>query len=210
MTVYDTLSSHNIAAHRAIERLLERMVEVAERDPHAPVLAEATECAVTMLRAHHGYEDDLLLPLLRQLQAEGPWSKVHDEHERLAVLVARLSRVGATQRLGLLRQVRDLVVPHMAEEEVHLRPRQWRQWLGEEEARGFGKEVAAYNRAHLKPGTKLLPLIIYNLTPSERAAFTEKMPRFLVKGLVPFAFRPMWRPLRPVMTYAPRRLSPTR
>jgi len=210
MSVYATLESHNAAAHRAIERMLARLVEVAEGDPQHPSLAAGTACAVTMLRAHHGYEDELLLPLLRAKGAEGPWQQVATEHERLAALCARLERSAGSERAELLRKVYQLVVPHMAAEEAHLGVDRWREWLSEAEATAFGKEVAQHSREHLKPATKLLPLILFNLTPKERATFTARMPGFLVRGLVPYAFRPMWRPLRPFMTYAPRRLSPGR
>jgi len=210
MSVHDTLASHNAAAHRAIDRMLARLVEVATHDPHHPALHDGVTCAITMLRAHHGYEDELLLPLLRRLEAEGPWEQVSEEHERLAALCSRLERAGAGERADLLQSIHELVVPHMQAEEAHLTPDHWRQWLAEDEARAFGKEVAAHSRAHLKPSTKLLPLIVFNLTPSERAEFTERMPGFVVKGLVPYAFRPMWRKLRPFMTYAPRRWTPGR
>jgi len=210
MSVHATLVTHNEAAHRAIERLMARLVEVARRSPSDPALDLGVPCAVTMIRGHHLYEDELLLPLLEAKGADGPWVEVATEHEQLGALLTRLERAKGATRAELLDQVAQLVGPHMAKEEVHLTEEAWRSWLSDDEARAFGKDVAAHSRASMKPATKMLPLILFNLTPTERAAFTERMPSFVVNGLVPYAFRPMWRGLRPFMTYAPRRWTPGR
>ena len=74
--------------------------------------------------------------------------------------------------------------------------------------RAFGKRVAAHNRASLQPSSKLLPLLLYNLSAEDRAQFTQRMPRFVVDGLVPVAFRPQWRHLRPFMAHPPARWTP--
>jgi hypothetical protein len=100
-----------------------------------------------------------------------------------------------------------LLTPHLALEEAHLTASFWANLLSESEAADFGKRVAAHSRAHLKPASKLLPLLVYNLDPEERASFTAKMPGFVVNGLVPYAFRASWRPLRPFMAYPPPRLT---
>lgn len=210
MSVHATLVTHNQAAHRAIERLFARLVDVGKANPAHPALTAGIEAAVTMVRGHHRYEDELLLPLLQKKGAQGPWVVVAREHEQLAALLSRLDRARGDDRVALLCQIRELVVPHMAEEEAHLTEAAWRGWLTDDEASAYGKEVAAHSRASMKPATKLLPLILFNLTPGERAAFTERMPSFLVNGLVPYAFRPMWRGLRPFMTYAPQRWTPGR
>jgi hypothetical protein len=208
MSAHATLVSHNAAVHRAIERLVARLVEAARRSPSDPALDAGVSAAVTLLRGHHAYEDELLLPLLARKGAEGPWAEVATEHEQLAALLSRLERAKGATRAELLEQVARLVGPHMNKEEQHLTEAVWAQLLSDDEASAFGKEVAAHSRASLKPATKLLPVLLYNLTPTERAAFTARMPAFVVKGLVPWAFRPAWRGLRPFMTYAPRKLTP--
>lgn len=210
MSVHATLVTHNAAAHRAIERVLERLETVARDTPELPALADGTAAAVTLVRGHHAYEDDLLLPLLARKGADGPWGRVADDHERLAVLLGRLERATDADREDRVAAVRELVVPHMALEEEHLTEAFWRSLLSDDEAKAFGKEVAAHSRAHLKPSTQLLPLILFNLDDEERAAFTAPMPAFVSRGLVPYAFRPMWRKLRPFMTHPPRRLTPGR
>ena len=171
------------------------------------VLDRGIEAGATMLQAHHDYEEELLLPLLRSKGAEGPWDAIASEHEELTAALGDVqnARGGRAERL---QELHDQVVPHMEAEEEVLTEAFWRELFSAKEARAFGKEVAAHSRAHLTPAAKMLPLVLYNLDPEERAAFTEPMPGFVVRGLVPYAFRAAWLPLRPFMAYPPRRLSP--
>lgn len=203
-----TLVSHNAAAHRSVLRMFQALARVA-RDGSVPrrVLDAGIDAGLVMLRAHHAYEEELLLPLLRRKGAAGPWDQVSADHEALEALLDDLERAGGG-RADKLDAVVTLLEPHLALEEEHLTEAFWAGLLDPEEASAFGKEVAAHSRAHLKPGAKLLPLVVYNLDPDERAAFTARMPGFVVRGLVPYAFRAAWRPLRPFMAYPPPRLSP--
>ncbi len=164
------------------------------------------EAGATMLMAHHDYEEDLLLPLLRARGASGPWEQIEHEHEALGAALESL-RVARGGRAELLEALHRDVVPHMEAEEEVLTEAFWRELLSVEEARAFGKEIAVHSRAHLTPAARMLPLVLYNLDPEERAAFTEPMPSFVVRGLVPYMFRASWRPLRPFMAYPPRRLT---
>jgi hypothetical protein len=196
--------------HLALRRVFDRLVEQAVAGGLSPrQLLTGVQAGVTSLRAHHGFEDELLLPLLRQRGAEGPWDEVSEEHEQLAAhldaLEAAVGRDDASGVLAPLQAVQALLPDHFRMEEDALTEGFWQQLLSEEEARAFGKEVAAHSREHLKPAAKLLPLLLYNLDDVERARFTERMPAFVVNGLVPVAFRPAWRGLRPFMTYPPRR-----
>jgi hypothetical protein len=185
-----------------------RLAEVA-REGSAPrgVMDLGIEAGATMLSAHHDYEEDLLLPLLRAKGAEGPWDRIHEEHGSLTEALEQL-RQARGGRADLLEALHREVVPHMEAEEEVLTEAFWRDLLTTEEARAFGKQIAAHSRAHLTPSARMLPLVLYNLDPEERAAFTAPMPSFVVRGLVPYVFRASWRPLRPFMAYPPRRLSP--
>ena len=144
---------------------------------------------------------------MKEHRLPGPWEEVATEHEALASALEAVetARGGRAEQLEALHA---LLVPHLQREESVLTESFWRQALSEEQARSFGKAVAIHSRAHLKPTAQLLPLVLYNLDPEERATFTAPMPSFVVKGLVPVAFRGAWRPLRPFMAYPPRRWTP--
>lgn len=189
MSAHATLVGHTALVHRALERMVDRLAAAgpSDRELGARVVGAA-------IRAHHLMEDEVLLPLLREKGAEGPWDTIHDDH---GVIAAGLADPAS---------LRDRLRDHFAVEERAWTEAFWRELLTDDEARALGKRVSAHSREHLKPTAEQLPLLLFNLDEAERAAFTERMPGFVVKGLVPYAFRASWRKLRPFMAYPPPRL----
>ncbi len=186
---FPTLVGHLQLSHRALERLFARGAALPSPD------RAGLEAAGAALRAHHALEDEVLLPALRARGAAGPWERVASDHHDVA---ARLAA-------GDVRGLAELLPGHFALEEEVLTEASWRALLTEDEARALGKAIATHSRAHLRPAAKLLPLLLFNLDPDERARFTARMPRFVTAGLVPIVFRGAWRGLRPWMTWPPAR-----
>jgi hypothetical protein len=189
MSVHGTLVGHTALVHRAIERMLDQLAAAVPSDRELGARAVGTA-----IRAHHHMEDEVLLPVLRDKGAEGPWDRIGDDHEAIAA--------GLDDPAALRGRLRE----HFALEEQALTESFWRGLLSDDEARALGKAISAHAREHLVPTAEQLPLLLYNLTDAERAEFTDRMPAFIVQGLVPFAFRASWRKLRPFMAFAPRRL----
>ncbi|MFT4623803.1 MAG: hypothetical protein ACI8PZ_002459 [Myxococcota bacterium] len=205
MSPFHTLVDHNVSVHRAIATLF-RTVRARAAEGIAPhILQEGVRAAVTVLRGHHAYEEEVLLPELRSRGASGPWDRVSDEH---ATVAAHLDALVSGDPLPHLDALCALLPEHFAIEDEALTEEFWRGLFTEDEARAFGQRVSRHNRDSLKPSAKLLPLLLYNLAPDERGRFTDRMPRFLIEGLVPVAFRPAWRGLRPFMAHPPARWTP--
>jgi hemerythrin-like domain-containing protein len=212
---FHTLVGHNESVHRALETLFRTcLLRVRSRDLPRRRLLQGIRAATTALRAHHAYEEEVLLPRLREEEVDGPWQRVETEHvalrDHLDVLDAA-PEDGPADGSDLepaLEAIVDLLPGHFALEEAELTEAFWRELFTEEQARAFGKEVAAHNRAGLQPEARLLPLLLYNLDEAQRAVFTDRMPGFVVHGLVPVAFRPAWRHLRPFMAHPPARWTP--
>jgi hemerythrin-like domain-containing protein len=214
---FRTLVDHNHSAHVALQTLFEQCLRlVRARELDRATLLEGIADAVVALRAHHRYEDELLLPKMRAAGADGPWDQVAAEHGTLSDDLAALEAAAPSGPSDLsdleapLARIVALLGPHFASEEAALTESAWRGIFFDdsEAARAFGKQVAAHNRAGLQPSARLLPLLVYNLGPRDRARFTERMPSFVVDGLVPYAFRPAWRSRRAFMAYPPPRLTP--
>lgn len=213
---FRTLLDHNHSTHRALHTLFRQCLKVVQDAslPRATVVAGISD-AITALRAHHLYEDELLVPTVQAAELPGPWDRVGEEHQEMAALLEVLEeREHGPEDLSDLvqpiSQIVELLGPHFAAEEAALTEDAWRQvFATEDEASAFGKQVAAHNRAGNQPAARLLPLLLYNLDEVERARFTDRMPGFLVNGLVPYAFRSSWRHLRPFMAHPPARITPS-
>lgn len=206
----ETLVFHNAATHRALRALLARCREQAwAATPHR-ALGRAARLALVHLKAHHGFEDEILLPRIRDARVDGPWEALAADHARLAEAIDGLeaTRPGEAAFVGALERLIAELDAHAAREEAALTEAFYRTWLTEEEARGLGRSIMAHQRERLKPTATLLPVLLYNLDEADRARFTEKMPRFVKDALVPVLFRPAWRGLRPFLAHPPRRWLP--
>lgn len=212
---FHTLHDHFRCNHLALERLFSRCLELVLRRVRRAEVIPGIHDAVVMLRTHHEYEDELLIPLVRD---HNPllWDEVVEEHQTIAnalLSLERASTVGPPDLSDLespLKTITEVLPNHFRREEGVLTPDFWRMCFEHDEdaARQFGKRTANYNREALKPATRMLPLLLFNLSDDERERFTEKMPSFVVNGLVPYAFRPAWRSRRAFMAHAPPRLTP--
>ena len=214
---FKTLVDHQHSSHVALRNLFARCLELAREGTLArSTMLDGVADAVTALRAHHRYEDDLLIPRMREAGHEGPWDDVEEEHLELQRHLEALEAAPAdglddlSDLVEPLEAIDALLAPHFDKEEAGLTESDWRRIFDDdpEAARAFGKEVAAHNRAGLQPATRMLALLLYNLDDATRARFTDRMPTFLIEGLVPYAFRPAWRGRRAFMSHPPARLTP--
>lgn len=204
---HHTLVRHAALVHRALERMSERAIEVASRGTlgEEPLRAGVRDIVVA-IRAHHLQEDEILLPELARKGVDGAWARVREDHERLATALIDVERASTAELADRLRALDKLLRDHITHEESLLDEAGWRSILSADEARTLGKALSAHAREHLVPAARQLPLMLYNLDEAEREEFTAPMPGFVSRGLVPFAFRMAWRPLRPFFTYPPPRI----
>lgn len=209
--VHETLLQHNALSHRALLRLLERLQEHAVRGDLPPeVLRRGVAASVTALRGHHASEDEVLLPFLRTRPGTTEaLAAIHSDHERVAAGIARLAHAPDADLGAAVGAVLRTFADHCGLEEALLTALPWGTW-GEEEVRALGKGVSDHARRYLRPTHVQLPLLLYNLDPEERRAFTSRMPRFVSALLVPWAFRPGWRGMRPFLAHAPPRFGSRR
>ncbi len=202
---HDTLLGHNALGHRALVRLLERLQTAAAEDPTGATLRRGIAAAVTALRAHHTGEDEVLVPFLRaRAGTTEALAALHTDHERVAAAIARLERAPAADLADAVGQVLRTFADHCTREEALFAALPWGTLATSDEVRTVGKALSDHARRHLRPAYVQLPLLLFNLDPDERRAFTDRMPSVVGRLVVPWVFRPGWRHLRPFLTHAPR------
>jgi hypothetical protein len=205
-TAHQTLVDHSSSVHAAILSLFACLRDAERAERPVPSFDDGLACALQVLRSHHAFEEELLLPKMREKRVAGPWERVTDEHD---VLVAHMRALESGEAPAPhLDAICALLPHHFAKEEQATGSEVWAQIFTEDEARAFGKQVAAHHRTSLQPTAKLLPLLLYNLDEAQRERFTDRMPDFIVGVLVPVVFRPRWRHLRAFMAHAPDRWTP--
>lgn len=205
-TPHETLLGHNALTHRALIRLLERIaLHAGPGTLPDDVLRHGVSAAVTALRAHHVAEDEAMVPFLRSRPGTTEaLSAIHHDHERVAAAISRLERAPAADLPDALAAALRTFSDHCAREEALLAALPWATLAGPDEVRALGKAVSDASRRHLRPAHVQLALLLYNLDRDERRVFTDRMPAFVSKILLPWGFRPSWRRLRPFLSHPPR------
>lgn len=217
-------SAHLRLSHRALGAAFSRCAAHAEQlaaTPNAAALRaylRYVDTALTAFDAHHRLEEDVLFPLFARRDADAPVRALIDEHATLKQLEAavRAARVEVARDPAALRGLAaawralyDACLPHFADEERAFDDAWYAAHLAPDALLAFGKQVAQHSQQHHKPAARLLPFILYNLAPDDRAVFAARMPRFVTQVLVRHLFKWVgWRDMHPFLAYPPRSLRP--
>lgn len=157
------------------------------------------------LHSHHLTEDDLAFPVLEQRLPQGPYQQLHEQHQHMDVLLDR-ARIaldtleggddGALPALAdALRRLQDLWLPHILIEESIFTPETIDRLFPAAEQAELAKRFAKHAQDHGGPGAFIVPFLLFHLDPAERRILASHLPWFLVRVLVPFAWRGTWQPM---------------
>ena len=71
--------------------------------------------------------------------------------------------------------------------------------LAPEEHTRLSGLFAEHGRKHMSPDYLIVPFLLYNLPPEERAIFARTMPLILTRLLVPLVWKKKWAPMLPFL-----------
>lgn len=157
------------------------------------------------LHSHHLTEDDLAFPALQQRLPDGPYQQLHEQHQHMDVLLDRARIALDTLEQGddsglapladALRGLLDLWLPHIAIEESVFTTEVIDRLFPMPEQSDMARQFAKRGQEHGGPGPYMVPFLLFHLDPAERRILASHMPWFLVKVLVPYAWRGAWKPM---------------
>lgn len=165
----------------------------------------------SVLHAHHLTEDDLAFPYFRDKMPDTPFDSLTADHQEMTPLLEKIDGLienveadaqaaGPLNDLnGALAQVRDLWHPHIELEEDHLSPEKADELLGMEEQIELGKKFAQHSQEHAGPDHLVVPFLLHNLPPEERAILSQGMPPIVIQELVPVVWKEKWSPMKPFL-----------
>jgi hemerythrin-like domain-containing protein len=165
----------------------------------------------SVLHAHHLTEDDLAFPYFRDKMPDAPFDSLTADHREMTSFLEKIDGLiedveGGAQAAEplndlkrVLTQVRGLWHPHIELEEDHLSPEKADELLSVEEQIELGTRFAQHNQEHAKPDYLVVPFLLYNLPPEERAIFSQGMPPVVTQELVPVVWRDKWLPMKPFL-----------
>jgi hypothetical protein len=166
---------------------------------------------VSVVHGHHLTENELAFPYFRTKLPDAPYDLLVAQHEELVHVLdqiktaiedvaSALQEAAALTRLnGALRQIGSIWHPHIGIEQDHFAPARIGPLLPPEEHARLGALFAEHGRRNMGPGYLVVPFLLYNLPPEERALFTRPMPFILTRVLVPVVWKKRWASMRPFL-----------
>lgn len=166
---------------------------------------------LSTLRAHHGAEEHLAFPRFRERIPNAPYDQLDREHQDL--LPALSAADDATESalsdappsiwlgrlLGALDRIDQLWHAHIAVEERHFDAGTIDGAFSGEEQGAMAQELGGYAQRNSGPDYLVVPFMLHNLEPADRAAFSSKLPPVVTQQLVPVAWKEKWAPMEPFL-----------
>jgi hypothetical protein len=165
----------------------------------------------SLLHAHHLMEDEQAFPYLRDLLPEMPFDLLTDQHRQMIPVLDEInSAVGGVatgsqpdQSLGDLNRalvrVNGMWGPHIQIEEEHFSIDKGAEMIDVNEHTRLAQLFAKFSLEHTGPDYLVIPFILYNLSPEERAIIAGAMPPMVTQELVPKAWKEKWAPMQPFL-----------
>lgn len=166
---------------------------------------------VTLLDSHHIVEDEVIFPYFQGKLENAPFETMNSQHlemlpvlEQMKVTIDNLTNNSAvSDNLStlqqLLIQIRDIWEPHFQLEELYLTPENISNIIDQEEEIRLTHLFAQEAGKHIHPDYLLIPFILYNLSPENRAVMSQVFPPFLIEKVASSDWQSQWKPMSPFL-----------
>ncbi|MEU0648112.1 hemerythrin domain-containing protein [Streptomyces umbrinus] len=165
-----------ILIHRGLREELSRLADAAESGRRAEAVQEQIELVIAVLHQHHHGEDEKLHPLVRD--REPSIATILDELEKEHTLIQKLADDAADrtrplpERAPVIRELLDVLRPHLALEEAEVFPAITRQVSQ--------AEFEEFIKGELKAAGRRLPalfgMLLHYALPGERKRLLADVP----------------------------------
>jgi hypothetical protein len=215
----ETLADDLLRIHRIITRALatsrERGSAFVRTDfPDAATregYVSYARALLATLRAHHDAEDELAFPRFRERIPQAPYGRLDRDHADLlpalsagddaveSALTGLPSSEWLGRLLGALDRIDQLWHAHIAVEEEHFSGKALDAAMSPGEQEALGKTMSAHAQKQAGPDYLVVPFLLHNLEPADRAAMAAKFPPIVMQQLVPIAWKEKWAPMQPFL-----------
>jgi len=215
----ETLASDLLMIHHAITRGIRVSLNRARGYVSTGFPDEETrrgfldfvKCTVVVTVAHHDTEDELVFPEFRRRLPEAPYDALDEQHEELLPLLDAVGAGIETARKGAprgewlpaltesLEALNKRWRSHIDLEEQHFSEETIGGVFSQAEQEQLSRKATEHSQKLAQPGPLILPFVLYNLEPEERAKFAAKLPPMVTQQLVPGDWAATWAPMKPLL-----------
>ena len=164
---------------------------------------------IWIINAHHTAEDHVVFPYMRTRLPDAPFDELSANHLVIADFLKELqmnveevaTQTQPGEALNALKntvtKISELWYPHIVKEQLYIYdPKKVDVVMDTDEQIRLGSETAEYSLQQADRGF-LIPFILYNLPPEERAYIAQTMPPVVIQELLPGAWKEKWLPMKP-------------
>lgn len=165
---------------------------------------------VSVLHAHHLGEDELAFPYLRDLLPDAPFDLLTEQHQQMMSVLDEVTAANEAVTAGgdsqsvndlnrALTRVDELWHPHIQIEEDEFSVEKGAELISVDEHIRLAQLFAKLSQEHAQPDYLVVPFVLYNLVPEDRAIMAAPMPPVVTQELVPNAWKEKWAPMQPFL-----------
>lgn len=164
-----------------------------------------------VINAHHQGEDHVVFPYLRSKLPDAPFEQLSADHREMdgflkklqATIEAVTTQAHNSDLLkslnSILTGLAELWTPHIEKEQFYLYDiAKTEEVMNVKEHIKLIEDVSKYSQQLGDPAF-IVPFVLYNLKPEERANLSQTMPPVLIQELVPIAWKKQWSPMQPFL-----------
>jgi hypothetical protein len=169
-----------------------------------------THCLVSVLDSHHTGEDLIAFPAFRKVLPLAPYGQLAADHQEVEMLLASLPQAitdlsskapqhGLRVIVDTLRKISDIWEPHFRLEEHYFSKDALSKVIDLDGQRQISEAANKHSQEHSEPPYWVVPFILYNLEPEDRAIMAANFPAVITNELVPAVWKDQWAPMKPFL-----------
>ncbi len=165
----------------------------------------------SVLHGHHQAEDEKIFPYFKDKLPEVPYERLISEHEifndglhEINTAIDHLtSENDELDSIKLLKsgfnKIDQIWHPHIQIENTQLYERIRSLNIDLEEMIRLQKDDKKFFQEHTGPAYLVMPFVLYNLSPEDRAILTQGSPEIVAKQLLSSDWKNKWTPMQPFL-----------
>ena len=165
----------------------------------------------SVLHGHHQAEDEKIFPYFKDKLPEVPYKRLISEHEifndGLQEINTGINHLKSgndeLDSLKLLKsgfnKIDQIWHPHIQIENTQLYERIRSLNIDLEEMIRLQKDDKKFFQEHTGPAYLVMPFVLYNLSPEDRAILTQGSPDIVAKQLLSIEWKDKWTPMQPFL-----------
>ena len=213
LTIAGDIRRIHLVITRALDVAIEHtslFTETKSQDIFSLGFINYLQSLLSLLHSHHLVEDERIFPYLKDKLADAPFKLMEAQHQEMLLVLDEIelqltlieknklcspkTLIAFNQQLVRLRETWH---PHLQTEEEYINDTQLGTIIDPEEQKKQSEAFAHYAASHIDADYLVVPFILYNLLPEDRAIMSQVFPPVVTQQLIPIDWRSQWESMLP-------------